>query len=1191
MTEPLRDSGFRSRFHASDGREFGRELPRPPKVVKFRAPGMFEEKMEQGKTKTRPRLHLPYLILVCGLLATAIGTYLVQENFYYKNNQRFIEGIGQVDEIIGTRMEAYLGLLRGGAGLFAANEYVTLQQFQSFYKRLDIQKHYPGIQGFGYSVRFPASKLEGIISAARQQGATNFTVWPPNPRTEYHAIVFLEPEDEKNKKAIGFDMFTEPRRREAMMRATETGDAVASGRVTLVQESSGTPQPGFLIYVPVYLGGTLPATIEARRERLQGFVYTPFRAWDLFDAMFKGHAPASIDFRIYDSAQTTPANLLYQRGEMRSNPEFSDAHQISIAGRTWSLKYQSAPRFGFSGGGQFLILVPVLGVLGSLLLFYFTRAEGKSRWGFEKLSNELFDERERLEVTFASIADGVIATDTEGQVKFINSMAAQLTGWKAEEAEGKPLSAVFDIIQEESRQVLENPALKALAQGAPVNLPNHTILIGRDGTERCIDDSAAPIRDRNGEITGVVLVFREITKRRQYERRITAQHAVTAVLAGSPSLSDAAGQLLEVLCEHLKFEHGVFWMRDIEGNYLSAFHIWHSPNLPLEAFDQCCLKFHPKIDEGLPGAVWLALTPRWVDEFSEEPRFPRGEEARKHGIHSAFAFPIIAEDELLGVLEFFSRQKEKPDIELQNVALGIGRQIGQFIQRKNAEHALQQSEELYRAISETAADGILTIDEKSRILSINPAVEKIFGYSREELIGQDLRILMPERLRERHFEGIQHYVQTGQRRIGWSAVELSGLHKTGAEIALEISFGATRREDAFLFTGLIRDISKRKEADQRLREAEERFGLFVRLAEEYAIITMGPNARITTWNAGAQRIFGYAAEEIIGQPSSIFFTEEDQAKGLPEHEVQTAIREGQILNERWQVRKDSSHFWASGSLICLRTQTGAVRGFAMILRDVTERKKTEEAIRELNQELETRVMRRTSALQESKEQMEAFTYTVAHDLRAPLRAMQGFSHALMEDYQKALDENARDYLRRIMASAARMDELIQDLLAYSRLSRSDLSFQSVSLPDAIQSILEHLAHEIREHGAKVRVSVENLRVRAHPATFEHLLANLLTNAMKFSKNGQAPEIQIRAIDKGDSIRTMVKDNGIGIAPEHHERIFRVFERLHGSEDYPGTGIGLAIVKKGVERMGGSVGVDSEPGQGSTFWIELPKAEK
>ncbi|MGZ8940812.1 MAG: sensor histidine kinase [Limisphaerales bacterium] len=195
----------------------------------------------------------------------------------------------------------------------------------------------------------------------------------------------------------------------------------------------------------------------------------------------------------------------------------------------------------------------------------------------------------------------------------------------------------------------------------------------------------------------------------------------------------------------------------------------------------------------------------------------------------------------------------------------------------------------------------------------------------------------------------------------------------------------------------------------------------------------------------------------------------------------------------------------------------------------------------------------------------------------------------VDDYHSKLDQEALDYLGRIMSSAERMDALIQDLLEYSRLSGSDLTFRSVPVKDVVQNALERHAGDIQKTRAEVQVQLERGFVKAHPATLENAMSNLVANALKFSRPGIAPKLTIRAIDKGEMVQISVQDNGIGIAPEHHGRIFRVFERLHGEQSFPGTGIGLAIVKKGVERMGGRVGVESEAGEGSLFWIELPKA--
>ncbi len=229
------------------------------------------------------------------------------------------------------------------------------------------------------------------------------------------------------------------------------------------------------------------------------------------------------------------------------------------------------------------------------------------------------------------------------------------------------------------------------------------------------------------------------------------------------------------------------------------------------------------------------------------------------------------------------------------------------------------------------------------------------------------------------------------------------------------------------------------------------------------------------------------------------------------------------------------------------------------------------------------------ALKESNDELEAFSYSVSHDLRAPVRAMQGFARVLLEDYGPRIDDTGRDYLERIASGACRMDTLIQDLLIYSRLGHTELSLGPVSLSELIEEILRQLSADLQAHQAEVSVAPDLPSVVGNKMALGQSLQNLVSNAIKFTPPGVAPQIRLEAHTIGALVRLSVADRGIGISPENHSRIFRVFERLHSSETYPGTGIGLAIVRKGVERMRGRVGVESTPGQGSRFWIELPAA--
>jgi len=255
-----------------------------------------------------------------------------------------------------------------------------------------------------------------------------------------------------------------------------------------------------------------------------------------------------------------------------------------------------------------------------------------------------------------------------------------------------------------------------------------------------------------------------------------------------------------------------------------------------------------------------------------------------------------------------------------------------------------------------------------------------------------------------------------------------------------------------------------------------------------------------------------------------------------------------------------------------------------------QRQYAEEELIIYRRHLEELVQDRTAELEESNAELEAFAYSVSHDLRAPLRAMYGFSQALLEDYRDQLDDTGREYAQRIISGSERMDSLIQDLLVYSRLSLTDITPGPVELGAVVDEVLDHMKVDLKEKDAAVTTGDYMPTVMGNSPTLTQVIVNLVTNAIKFMEPGQSPDIRIRAEDRDEWVRVWVEDNGIGIAPEHQEQIFRVFERLHGSEEFPGTGIGLAIVRKGVARMNGNVGLESEVGKGSRFWFELMREE-
>jgi signal transduction histidine kinase len=598
---------------------------------------------------TKPPHHaFPYVVLVVSLALTFFASYQAVRSGRTQDQARFASEVEQTYWQLLRRMEAYVALLRGGAAFVAGNPDLTRMEFHAYVERLRIPEFYPGLQGFGFSPRVPPEQKEAFVAEMRRQGATEFEIWPDHERDEYFTIAYLEPPDARNRKALGFDMFTEPVRRAAMATARDEARPVASGKVRLVQEIEGPEQAGFLIYLPTYQGGEVPRGEQDRRAMLTGFVYCPFRADDLFRNLY---APGTIalDLEVFDASNLSETNLLHR--SLRSPPgplpffheRWSEIRELTVFGREWYIRFTAAPAFYIKGFTPFAVLAG--GTFLSFLLFYLTLAQARAR-----------GEAERV--------------------------AAQL--------------------------------------------------------------------------------------------------------------------------------------------------------------------------------------------------------------------------------------------------------------------------------------------------------------------------------------------------------------------------GASERS---------------------------------------------------------------------------------------------------LLEAREQLQTYAS-------------------------------------------ELEQRVTERTSQLRESLESLEGVLYHVAHDLRAPLRAMASFTQILAEDYPGRFDERGADYLRRIDAASRRMDELVKDLLAYGRITHMSLDIHDISLQDALNATLARLAQVINETGGQVQVEQPLPRVMANPELLRDILAELLANALKFVPSGTTPHVRIWA-ENGTRVRLWFEDNGIGIAPQFQNRIFRVFERLHTGDTYPGTGIGLAIVQKGVERMGGKVGVSSNPGQGSRFWIELP----
>jgi len=515
--------------------------------------------------------------------------------------------------------------------------------------------------------------------------------------------------------------------------------------------------------------------------------------------------------------------------------------------------------------------------------------------------------------------------------------------------------------------------------------------------------------------------------------------------------------------------------------------------------------------------------------------------------------------------------------------------IRDITDRKQGEEALRRSEAHKAAVLETALDAIVSIDEEGKVLEWNSAAARIFGYSRELAIGRELtELIVPRSNQDLQRKGLARFLQTGRGRLFEHRTELMAVRANGAEFPVELSITRIPGEGPPVFTSFIRDITERRRTEEALRKSEERFRLLVEGIEDYAIYMLDLHGRITTWNAGAERIEGYRAQEIIGRRFHRFYTKEDVERKKPDQVLAVATAEGRFQDERWQVRKDGTQYWASFVITALRDELGQLTGFSKIARDITKRKLAGDEIRRLNSELERRVQERTAELEVAYHEMEAFSYSISHDLRAPLIHITGFVEMLKADLGSKLDERSQRHLRTICDSTENMGRMIADLLAFSRLGRAEMHKVRFSLNDTVRDVQRDLQPLIRNRQVTIAVPVLP-EVQGDPFLIRQVLFNLLANAIKYTRPRPEAKIEVRVETSAREHLFSVRDNGVGFDMKYAGKLFGVFQRLHPASEFEGSGIGLANVRRIIQRHGGRTWAEGALDGGATIFFTLPLA--
>jgi two-component system, LuxR family, sensor kinase FixL len=497
---------------------------------------------------------------------------------------------------------------------------------------------------------------------------------------------------------------------------------------------------------------------------------------------------------------------------------------------------------------------------------------------------------------------------------------------------------------------------------------------------------------------------------------------------------------------------------------------------------------------------------------------------------------------------------------------------------------LRDSESKLRAVIDNALDALITINQQGVVESFNAAAERLFGYQAGEVIGQNIRMLMPEPYQSEHDGYLRHYLTTGEARvIGTAGREVMARRKDGSTFPIDLSVSAFRLTDGRHFAGIIRDITARKDNEERLKESQQRASLVIKCALD-AIVTIDDQGKITEWNEQAERVFGWPRTAAMGQLMAELIIPPAQ-RSAHHAGLQRFLQDGtaNILGRRLEMTALHRSGFAFAVEMAITSQKVQDRvHFTAFLRNIALQKKAE---------AERDAMIRSLEL--SNRELDEFAYIVSHDLKEPLRGLRNQATFLIEDFGDRIEEGL-PRMQRMITLADRMQRLVDDLLFYSRLGRSEMALQPANLNDVVREIVEMLESLIDERRVRITVPQPLPTIICDKTRVTEAFRNLITNAIKYNDNAQ-PHVEIGCIQEmatasGPEKQVFyVKDNGAGIAPEFHDVIFLMFKRLHnnGTDDQAGTGAGLTFAKKIIEGHGGRIWLDSETGAGACFYFTLP----
>jgi PAS domain S-box-containing protein len=718
--------------------------------------------------------------------------------------------------------------------------------------------------------------------------------------------------------------------------------------------------------------------------------------------------------------------------------------------------------------------------------------------------------------------------DPEGRVVTWNSGAERIKGYSAGEIVGSDFSRFFPPEDIERGRPAE--ILKSTA--ADGRHEDQGSRVRRGGSQFVASTTYTALRDPDGNLRGFSEITRDLSEPTESEAKYRG------LMEAAPDAMLVVNQSGEIVLVNLQAESQFGYRRD-----------------------------------ELLGQKVSSIVPEGFAERLVADGLRSAEEALAQQIGTGIELTARRKDGSEFPIEIMLSPLHSPDGILITAA------IRDISVRKAAETHLAQMERRYRGLLEAAPDAMVVVNQGGEIVLLNLQAEKQFGYRRDELLGQKVVNIIPEGFAERLIaDGLRSAEEALAQHIG-TGIELTALRKDGSEFPIELMLSPLESDDVILVTAAIRDISVRKAAETHLAQMESRYRGLLEAAPD-AMVVVNQRGEIVLLNLQAEKKFGYPRDELLGQDVTNIipagFAERLIADGLRSAEEALAQQIGTGI-ELTARRKDGSEF----PMELMLSPLGSLGGIlvTVAIRDITKRRSAEALLLE-----------KVEQLYRSNEELQNFAYIASHDLQEPLRMVASYTSLIARRYKGKLDADADDFIAFAVDGAKRMQRLIQDLLTYSRVGSKEGEFFPISSEEALGQAMRNLRGAIEESAAVV--THDSLPVvLADETLLIQLLQNLVGNAIKYRRSG-APAVHVGAVPcSGGKWLFSVRDNGLGIEPQYFEKIFGMFQRLHKREEFAGTGIGLAICKKIVERHGGAISVESVIGEGSTFRFQMEEAEE